>query len=105
MKQHLFALSLGIGAMVFLADRALGQGAPQCGARDRVVAELAEAYGETRRALGLAANSAVVEVFVSDATGTWTITATLADGTTCLVASGRNWETAGTAAPPPGDPA
>jgi hypothetical protein len=49
-------------------------------------------FGETRRGMGLAGQSAVVELFASAETGTWTVTATLADGTTCLVASGQGWE-------------
>jgi hypothetical protein len=31
-------------------------------------------------------------VFASEASGTWTITVTLPDGRTCLIASGRDWE-------------
>jgi len=34
----------------------------------------------------------MVETFASSETGTWTITVTLANGTTCLVASGQNYE-------------
>ena len=37
-------------------------------------------------------NNAVVEVFASSDTGTWTITVTNASGVTCLVASGQAFE-------------
>ena len=42
--------------------------------------------------MGLGANNAVIEVFASDASGTWTITVTSASGLTCLVASGQAYE-------------
>ncbi|MGC1487338.1 MAG: hypothetical protein WA784_06070 [Albidovulum sp.] len=74
-------------------QHAYGQTSQRCAARDAVLARLAETYGETRRSLGVAANSAVVEVFASDQTGTWTITVTAPNGITCLVASGDSFET------------
>lgn len=64
----------------------------KCGARGEIVQRLGNQYGETRRGLGLGGGDRVVEVFASDATGTWTITVTLPDGRMCLVASGQSWE-------------
>jgi hypothetical protein len=92
-KQTLFALSLGFGGLIMATQHAYGQTSQRCAARDAVLARLAETYGETRRSLGVAANSAVVEVFASDQTGTWTITVTAPNGITCLVASGDSFET------------
>ena len=86
----MIALSLGF-AGVLLATQAV-QSAPQCGARDTVVATLAERFGETRRSMGVAANNAVMEVFASTDSGTWTITVTVPDGMMCLVASGEGFE-------------
>lgn len=77
----------------------------QCGERARVVQHLLERYGETRRAVGLAANNVVVEVYASADTGTWTITATLPNGLTCLIAAGQGYEPVETAAPARGTPA
>ncbi len=105
MKQKLFALSLGFGGLILATDHAFGQQAAQCGERDVVLAQLAEGYGETRRGLGLAANNAMVEVFASDQSGTWTITVTLPTGVTCLLASGDSYEALTEAAPIPGSPA
>lgn len=93
MKQQLFALSLGFGGLILATHHAFAEGRPNCAERETVVAELAGRYGETRRGIGLAANNAVMEVFASAETGTWTITVTLASGVTCLVASGQNYET------------
>ncbi|MGB3314224.1 MAG: hypothetical protein WBB85_07410 [Albidovulum sp.] len=92
MKQQLFALSLGFGGLILATHHAFAEGRPNCAARDTVVTELADRYGETRHGIGLAANNAVMEVFASAETGTWTITVTLTNGMTCLIASGQNYE-------------
>ncbi|MGB7263413.1 MAG: hypothetical protein WBC68_15220 [Albidovulum sp.] len=99
MKQKLFALSLGFGALIFASQHAFSQTTPNCAKRDDVVAQLAAKFGETRQSIGLAANNAVIETFVSTSTGTWTITVTGASGMTCLVASGQNFETLAVDAP------
>ncbi|MCR9149855.1 MAG: hypothetical protein NXH83_06750 [Rhodobacteraceae bacterium] len=64
----------------------------QCGAREQVVDRLASTYGESRRGFGLAGNQTLMEVFASDETGSWTIIVTRPDGTTCMIASGQNFE-------------
>lgn len=63
-----------------------------CAPRPVVIERLADRYGESRRSIGLGANNAVVEVFASDETGTWSITVTSPNGLTCLVASGQAYE-------------
>ena len=73
--------------------------------RDAVVDRLAEGYGETRQSMGLGANNAVIEVFASAETGTWTITVTTPNGLTCLVASGQSFETLAEALPAKGNDA
>lgn len=103
MNQTMFALSLGLGGMIAAADVAFG--APQCDTRERVVALLADRYGETRRAVGIAGQTAVMELFAAEATGTWSITMTLPDGQMCLMASGLNYETLAETLPARGDPA
>lgn len=100
--QQLFALSLGFGAVLFLTGHARGA---ECAARDTVLESLSERYGEIRQSAGLASNGALVEVHASPETGTWTITATLASGVTCLVASGENFEQLSETPPPSGHPA
>ena len=57
MTHEMLALSLGLVAMLAAAD--IAHGAPQCDTRDRVIALLADRYGETRRGLGIAARMAV----------------------------------------------
>ena len=90
MTHPIFALSLGFGGVILATQLAFA--APQCDTRDRVTALLADRYGETRRAVGLAGDAAVMELYASDATGTWTITVTLPDGQMCLMASGAGYE-------------
>lgn len=63
-----------------------------CADRMLVLERLSDDYGETRQSLGLGANNGVVEVFASDETGTWTITVTMPNGKTCLLASGDAFE-------------
>lgn len=64
-----------------------------------VVERLAQGHGETRRSFGLTGLGQLVEVFASDASGTWTITVTSPAGLTCLIASGTSFETLAQALP------
>ncbi|WP_425429293.1 hypothetical protein [Citreimonas salinaria] len=73
-----------------------------CAPRDTVIERLAAKYGETRKSIGLGKN-AVMEVFASAATGTWTITLTTTGGLTCLVASGQAFENMADVLPPQGE--
>ncbi|MEL6620435.1 MAG: hypothetical protein AAFY39_15275 [Pseudomonadota bacterium] len=90
---------------VALAGTAQAQQNRNCGPRDLVVNRLAEGYGETRQSMGLGANNAVIEVFASEDTGTWTITVTTPNGMTCLVASGQAFEELAEALPAKGNDA
>ena len=92
MKNQIVGLSLGVGAMLWATHHAFAQGTRHCGERAQVVNRLADGYGETRQSIGLGADNSVIEVFASEETGTWTITVTLPNGMTCLVASGQAYE-------------
>ena len=81
-----------VSLAVLLGAPASAQNASNCAPRDMVVDRLASKYGESRQSMGLGANNAVVEVFASEETGTWTITVTTVHGMTCLVASGQAFE-------------
>ncbi len=91
MKNYLFALSLGLGGFVWATQNAHAQGA-NCAERAMIVERLQSKFGETRQSMGLGRNNAIVEVFASQSTGTWTILVTLPNGMSCLVASGESWE-------------
>ncbi|WP_022702482.1 hypothetical protein [Pseudorhodobacter ferrugineus] len=103
MTQKLFALSLGFGALILVAQ-AHAQ-TPQCGPRATVLAQLADKYGETRQSMGIAANNMVMELFASATSQSWTITVTTPQGQTCLVASGEGFEAMVDALPAKGEPA
>jgi hypothetical protein len=103
MTQQMFALSFGFA--VLLSATQIAHGAPQCDSRDAVTALLADRYGETRRTVGIAGQAAVMELYASDETGTWSITMTLPDGRMCLMASGSNHEVVTEELPAKGDPA
>jgi hypothetical protein len=89
---HLGALTTAAALYIAATTDAAAQNTSNCGPRQAVVDRLAEGYGETRQSMGLGTNNAVVEVFASEATGTWTITVTTPNGLTCLVASGQSFE-------------
>lgn len=73
-----------------------------CAPRDRMIALFTEQFGETRRALGLAGAQAVMELFASDETGSWSIALTLPDGRTCVLARGSDYAGGAPAALPAG---
>ncbi|WP_170327180.1 hypothetical protein [Ruegeria arenilitoris] len=97
MKKTLFKMTMGLGIMVLAAQQVQAR---TCAPREDVVKRLAETYGETRRGIGIARQGAVMEVYASDQTGSWTITVTLPDGMTCLIATGQAFEQMAEALPP-----
>ena len=76
----------------------------RCAPRDVIIERLTEGFGETRQSIGLAEGNRVVEVFASGESGSWTITVTLPNGTTCLVAAGIAFEHVAGEAGPSGTP-
>lgn len=92
-KASVWTWILMAGVVVLLTSQpAMAQQGQNCAPREVVLTRLAEGYGETRQSVGLGANNAVIEVFASDKTGSWTITVTMPNGLTCLVASGQAFE-------------
>jgi hypothetical protein len=100
-KLGLLSAGLLLGAATFVE----AQTQRSCAPRPQVVERLASKYGETRQSMGLGSNNAVMEVFASLDSGSWTITVTMANGLTCLVASGQAFEELVEALPPKGDDA
>lgn len=84
-------------ALAYATPIAEAQTRSACAERTTVVERLAEKYGETLQSMGLHRNNGVLEVYASEATGTWTILVTRPDGMACLIAAGQMWE--GQAAP------
>lgn len=105
MMRTMFKMTMGLGVMVLAASQANGEGSQNCASRELVLERLADKYGETRQSIGLGTNNAVVEVFASTDTGSWTITVTTPNGLTCLVASGQSFEALAEALPAQGNDA
>jgi hypothetical protein len=93
MKTQLKTFCFGLLSTLLISGPALAQSAGQpCAAREQVVQRLTSNYGETVQSMGLGANNGLMEVFASEETGTWTITVTMPNGQTCLIASGQAFE-------------
>ena len=105
MKKAVLNMTVGLGVMVLAAQDIAAQQTRNCASRDAVIERLANSYGETRQSIGLGSQGAVVETFASDDTGSWTITVTMPNGMTCLVASGQSFEELAGALPPKGNDA
>jgi hypothetical protein len=102
---HLAALTAAAALVLATTTDVAAQNSRNCGPREAIVTRLAEGYGETRQSMGIGVNNAVVEVFASAETGSWTITVTAPGGLTCLVASGQAFEELAEALPVQGSDA
>ncbi len=92
MKRNFFMLWMGIGALIITSQYAAATPAQNCGDHAVIMERLADRYGERRQGMGLSGDTAVLEIFASDETGTWSITITTAGGPTCLVAAGQAFQ-------------
>lgn len=81
--------------LALLCGPAWGQA---CADRDSVLRTVKDRYGETQVGAGLSGNY-IIEVWVSEETGTWTILRTGANGISCMMVSGEHWR-AGIDEPP-----
>ncbi|MCE8520708.1 hypothetical protein KBY24_05650 [Ruegeria pomeroyi] len=104
MKTMMIKMTMGLSLMALAAGQLQAQG-NNCAPRQMVLDQLAQKYGEARRGIGLVQQGSVMEVFASDETGTWTITVTLPNGMTCMVASGQSYEALAEALPTSGNDA
>ncbi|SPJ26276.1 hypothetical protein [Palleronia abyssalis] len=93
-----------IAALLIVAPTALaaGSGKP-CAPRAELLENLATAFGEVPKTMGLADGGMVVETFAAES-GSWTIIATRPNGISCRIASGLWFEDTGDLSPT-GDPA
>ena len=65
---------------------------PQCSPRQVVIDYLLAEFQEQPVGAGVANNGGVVEVLASPNGATWTILVTRADGVSCMMAAGRDWQ-------------
>ena len=66
-------------------------GQPICGNRPQLIQELGARYAEKAAYMGLANTGSVFEVLTSKE-GSWSIIATMPQGLSCLIATGKYWE-------------
>lgn len=100
--RRLFPIFTILVGLLLMAAPAFAQ--QNCAPRDHVILRLTTLYGEVRRGVGLGGGESIVEIYASEATGTWTIVVTNTQGISCLVAAGQSWETVAPVALPKGDP-
>jgi hypothetical protein len=62
-----------------------------CGPRADVVAWLEERFSENPVGFGLIGNHTVLEIHVSEETGSWTVLTTGVEGFSCMVSAGHSW--------------
>lgn len=62
-----------------------------CGVRAAIVAAITGKYGEAPKAIGIAGQKNLAELFVSKS-GSWTMLITQPHGPTCILATGESWE-------------
>lgn len=65
--------------------------AATCAPRDAVVERLSTRYSETVTARGLQNAEALIEIFTSPETGSFTILLSRPDGISCIVSAGSHW--------------
>jgi hypothetical protein len=86
------ATAVLLGAVAAAAPTPARADPQVCGARAEILAELTKRYSEAPVAVGLANSGVLVEVLSSDKGSTWTIIVSQPDGTSCLVAAGKEWQ-------------
>ncbi len=103
LRRPIFVMAAIVIAAMWFAAAAQAQ--TVCGKRADMVDQAAEKYGEIRRGGGLVGAQAIIELYVSEETGTWTIFQTTPNGLTCLMAAGESWQDDAAGLTPTGDPA
>ena len=81
---------IGLAVLTALIP-SMSEAQTNCADRARITERLQTKYGETFAGGGLRDAKSIVEVWFSEAQGTWTILVTLPDGRACIMASGTNW--------------
>lgn len=92
MKKAVLAIALAAWLGPFWTQATLADAGSQlCKTRDEVASILALQHGELPVSGGIHGDDAVLELFVSEGSKTWSIIITQPDGTACLVAAGTDW--------------
>ena len=82
--------TLGLAALA-LAGMTPAHAQQFCADRTTVTERLEGNYGESFAGGGVRNEKSIFEVWMSEEKGTWTILMTMADGRSCIMASGTDW--------------
>ena len=85
------SLVAALAAISLASIACIAEAAPQCSSHDKIVDALGNKFKETRRVMGVVNSRAVMEIFMSPQ-GTWTMVITDTSGTSCVTASGEEWQ-------------
>ncbi len=80
-----------LAILLFFSMLGAAAATPMCGEHKRMTEVLVNKYDEAPKAIGTVNQKWFMEVYVSKA-GSWTILVTSADGNSCIVAAGQDWE-------------
>lgn len=90
MKRRLLYLTATMVVAPFMAQAQLAN--VECDDSTRLTHMLEDVLGAERRAFGLRDPETVLEIWIHPRTDAWTIVQNYANGTSCIVAMGENWE-------------
>ena len=63
-----------------------------CAQRDVIVEKLEKGFQESYQGAGLLNTKSLLEIWISNETGNWTMLSSNADGISCVIASGTHWQ-------------
>ncbi len=85
-------LSLVVAAFLWTVTAPPADAQAVCGPRAEILERLEREFAETPQAIGLSGDGALIEIVVSPSGG-WTILATYPKRPSCVVATGKDWQT------------
>jgi len=91
MFKRIVSAALIFGAAA-LAPPAHAQSRTNCLDREKMVQSLETRYNESLKSIGMQSPTQLLEIWSSEDSGTFTVLITSADGTSCVVAFGQNWQ-------------
>ena len=86
-----FKFAAVLAAVSLFCTAGVASAAAPCGRHDAVAKTLNTKFKEARRIMGVVNAHAVMEIFMSPQ-GTWTVLVTDTTGTTCIIATGQDWQ-------------
>ncbi len=92
--------AVGVASWSAAAGEAPAQGPAPCGPRDEILSALSQKYSEAPSAIGLTSTGELLQVLTSADHATWSIVVSRADGLSCIVAVGADWQERQTLAKP-----